>query len=106
MPKKKYNSITFHRAADQIVEKYCGKIPNFELETINKIRTNKEGCEQIFMLSYEHVHLPSSKVNFHFFICKDTPEQVLTNFEKNIRSWFFPDESITTDELIPFDYPF
>lgn len=106
MKNKKYNSVTFHQAAAQIVEKYCGEIPGFELETNCRIRTFKKDSNQLFRISYEHKNLSQADCLFYFFVFKPTPGEALQKLENDIQEWFLPEPKTTPDDLTPFDFSY
>ena len=101
MQKQKLNSVTFHKAAQKIVDKYFGEIPDFEVRTSLKIKTtNNKTCNE-FIVFYG----PESSLtcDFEFWIFERSPLEALEHFEIEMMGFWnilIPEE---TSELISFD---
>jgi hypothetical protein len=104
MKKQKFNSITFHAAAQKIVDQYFGEIPDFELTTAVKVNTLTGITKNRFWIYYERSSF--NKCDLGFLTIEDTPFLALDKFENSMmKFWEIPTPE-ETQELIDFDLPY
>lgn len=83
MKKQKFTSITFHAAAQKIIDIHLDEIPSFKLRTDAYTETKDGVISQDFWIQYSHNSYRICELEF--CALENTPVKCLEKFEEKIK---------------------